>query len=330
MSIPTPPRNLINEPDLQSFVEGLVVRTKDHKNAVHIKKWLTGYFHNWARRGLPAKIVMNRRDLSKPSSIVQSVLTTGKTPFHPSNIEKLEREVHLLTVTPDTPDWLLKAFKEETPVFWLCLPKAKSRNSQLDWLYHVFDFMDTLPSREIKHTMLSLEASVKAWDAKLARQKLLAGLVEGTETVGQITLAGTQYDLVKLVSRENFKAEGAVMHNCVAGYFGRRSSVYSVRPVGMLDLDDGRPFLTVEVKAKALVQVRGLKNERPGLEVLAELGMGLKELSVISSTKKAQSVLRRIERDEDEDEDEAWDDGDEDEDEEERPKKFDDPKWVLE
>ncbi len=152
-------------------------------------------------------------------------------------------------------------------------------------------------------TVEQMESAVKDWDKKLARQKLLQALSVGVTPVDPDFFQDDLF-LVKLDTKEAYKAEGAVMKHCVADYWGRKSSeIYSLR----LLAEDATPLATLEVsQGTRIVQVQGPRNQ-PIAEEHEHL------LMLWSTMRGLEWRPGRVEYD-DEDDDEDFDCDDEDED----------------
>jgi hypothetical protein len=167
------------------------------------------------------------------------------------------------------PDWATNALADHRLWMWI-KPSTEDRTQFVHW----YDYACTLPARDIRMTVDQMLTAVYAWDKQLARQKLLSDMREGTELVWQsspgiqesvdgVTNGQTQYQVVKLITAAAYKAEGAVMKHCVAGYHGRASTtIYSLRVN-----EQENPLATVEVAhgtgaKRGVAQVQGPCNQK--------------------------------------------------------------------
>lgn len=120
---------------------------------------------------------------------------------------------------------------------------------------HLCDALEANLAHKKNWTSVTPEAAdeiADAWVKRLARQKLeTAGTFEVVEELdGGLTL-------VKLLDQDAYKAEGALMHHCVATYWGGRSSIYSLR-------EGTTRLVTIEIDAEGqIVQARGPSNAAP-------------------------------------------------------------------
>lgn len=268
--------NILNREDVIAFSQSLV-----RQRPAHVEHWIKSTLHTWIQ-GYEAKCVIQCVDKTVADSPVYKMLQKLIEPKnHGGEFSFRKVDVRAL------PEWARTVLAENRLWYW-SKPVVDTEIKIEHWL----DFLGTLPERQIKYTAPQLEVAAEAWDKALARQKLMSSLTEGVEVIKSDKLEkylnGDLY-VVKLLTKEAFAAEGAVMRNCVSGYYGRKSTeVYSLRCEGV-----DRPLATVEVsvvkdgsilvgksvvirKAKikrCVVQVKGFGNKAPESEELIALSL---------------------------------------------------------
>lgn len=152
-------------------------------------------------------------------------------------------------------DWARQAILDGSLYMWT-QPNEKPTSGDAIKTRHWIDYMRTeLPVGLIGHTVESMDDAIKAWDKRLANQKLIGDLKEGVEQVWQNE---THY-LVRLITANAFRAEGTYMRHCLwTSRYDRRdySTCYSLR-----ERATGLPIATVQVlDALAKVQKRKEKS----------------------------------------------------------------------
>ena len=120
---------------------------------------------------------------------------------------------------------------------------------------HLCDALEANLAHKKNWTSVTPEAAdelADAWVKRLARQKL-----ETTGAFGIVEELEGGLTLVKLLDEDAYKAEGALMHHCVASYWGGRSTIYSLR-------EGTTRLVTIEINAyDEIVQARGPANAPP-------------------------------------------------------------------
>lgn len=105
--------------------------------------------------------------------------------------------------------------------------KKKGENQQE--IEHIIDFLAS-DDRPKRLTYLSYEAAVEKaekWVEALAKKA--SEIKEGPEDTKTVLDFGDGFKIVQLVGENSYQYEGAMMHHCVASYFGRNSEIYSLR-----------------------------------------------------------------------------------------------------
>lgn len=307
MSVTEAPLNFLNVEDADDWIAMLC-----EGRSKHIQNWCRSTLrkHLLSRRN--SKPVIRASDLTTPSVLL---VMSSRTQ---SGVNLMLSRVHVARDS-QLPAWATKYLnsKPEQPLLYFVCPAESVKNK----LAHVLDYMQSeLPDKPFRQTVDVLKAGVRAWDRRLAKQKLFGELSEGTEILEVKALADSNYRLVRLLTKQAYANEGAVMKHCVATYFGRKGvEIYSLRSLEVLGLaspkDNGynAPSATIEIlSGSVLRQIRASCNQDPTAEV-SEL---LRAVAVELEWKKPV-IERKPHPDDEDDEDEEDDDDDDDDDDDE-------------
>lgn len=100
------------------------------------------------------------------------------------------------------------------------------------------------------------------------------------EVWGGFRIEGDKFVLIPLITYDDYKDEGNVMHHCVATYFTQEQSLIMTA----VDKETGRHVETMEWRGKEMVQCRGLQNSRTEWhdEIVGMVMAHAKELTAMS------------------------------------------------
>jgi len=338
-------RNVINVDEVDTYVKKLGKGKPEH-----VQAWLASTFRRWLINDSPCvRTVVTKRDMNHPimsmmSTLLSVVLTRvddrrpGQPDLEPqamrSNRERLEHALQsqFLPVNPgDYPDWVAVALDAGTLIVAVDVKALKTDSHR-----HMIDFMETLPERQIKHTVKEMVTAVRVWDAQLAKQKLLNDLNDGIEVTTSDVIDAHPEGLVmvKLITKPSYIAEGAIMKHCVGGkaYFGKTNKlIYSLCRKDPLEGAEGEdavmPIATLEIRTEVrkgkpnvlgkvttltihdIVQIKARRNKTPDQTYL----------DLIAKWAEEQGFRVSDEDGDDDDEEEGVDDdedGDDDDEEE--------------
>lgn len=287
-------KNVLNVEDIDKLVKRLA-----RDRTEHVAAWLKSTFSRWLRKGNGTmRQCVCAKTLNDP--ITKLLLALAAAPSGVNVSEHVSAALHPVKVK-DLEPWAQESLADHELWFW------SPTNEDLERYGHWIDYLCTLPDRAIKLTIDHLIVAVAAWDKQLAKQKLMSSLSDGVEFVESPALDATDgYYLVKLLTKQAYAAEGAVMSHCVGGYFGRKDvTIYSLRR-----LEQDRPCATIEVRStkdggQVIYQAKAFANKALEDQAFAALAAWRGEAGV-----KAKRSIPDDEYDEDEE-----DDCDEEEDE---------------
>lgn len=94
--------------------------------------------------------------------------------------------------------------------------------------------------------------SSKKWMVKLTQSG--EQVTESLEDIEVVVELSDGYKLVKLIGEKSYRFEGNRMQHCVASYYGKSSSVYSLRD------SKGLPHCTIEIGEGRVRQIKGKQN----------------------------------------------------------------------
>lgn len=329
-------RNVLNVPDVDEYVAGL-----GDGHSEHINKWLTTIFRRHLLQVHPAVLtVMDERELNSPwldifTSAFRALMDRlpqddpdddeedeedddgprrhrqAKTE-EPFSLRTVAGKVCYLVKVDKQPEWVQQALANRERLVFVDtkrLPVNKHR--------HMVDWLTTLPQREIRYLLPDVVKEIALWDKRLANQKLMQSLSEGTEEQASAVIHDYEPEkkIVKLITKAAYVAEGAVMKHCVGGpsYFGRAAvMIFSLRRVDAEE--DAVPIATIEVTNKYVRQIKARFNHQPAAEYLELLTRWKAEQGFNGFLNKKKA--RGEDEDEDDDQDGVEDDEDDDEDDE--------------
>lgn len=162
-----------------------------------------------------------------------------------------EKSVDLVMPTPEllnnpkTPDWLKKSLEKNELVYY---------HASYIEIEHLIDYLNTLPARPIKMSVMQVKDHVKEWD----NQKIK---VRGEGKVKELYKT-KKFKWVQLLDEKALDYESSEMDHCVGkGGYDKKiksgmSKIYSLRT-----LDENIPHVTLEVdNNNTLVQCKGFGN----------------------------------------------------------------------
>ena len=296
--------NLLNREDVASWVERLAAKHK-----TNVQAWCASTLDNWLQThesGCTTQCVDSEVASSPVYRMLQVlVMRTDEGEHH------MYHEVERATL----PVWAQTVLDSNRLYYWLP-PEDTAVIS------HWLDYMAILPDKQIRMTVAQVLLGVTVWDKQLARQKVLSSLAEGVMACSASSLAGHaegKFYVVKLLTKAAYAAEGAVMKNCVSGYFGRKETVYSLR-----SFDQGTPVATIEVSSYAgskfarpgmrVMQVKEWGNRAPSEETLVALRLWASDREIAISLNASGHGLYDDNDCEDEEDEEDCEDGEDEED----------------
>lgn len=221
--------NIYNVPDFDKFV----ARMRGRSSNLQVKAWVDSIFKNWLRTHADVfQMIVPQKTIEHPWTKFLLSEIDDLNDHHVSTIRG-----QIVVMPEPAAEWALEPYWAGE-LYAFRPPTGKFVSD----LYHFMDFMELLPDRTIRYSVEELATAVEAWDAQLEKQKLMDDLTKGVEVVYQFP-DRPEY-VVKLVTPQSYRAEGAAMAHCVEDYIGRACTIYSIRTK-----DDPWPLLTVEVRA---------------------------------------------------------------------------------
>ena len=127
--------------------------------------------------------------------------------------------------------------------------EKRVKDQPLGEVEHILDYLasDKRPRRLNRATYNQMKSNATKWTASLAKKGNHLDDADGVETVLDF---GDGFRFVKLVSKEAYEREGYLMRHCVASYYGRDVTIYSLRD------NQNQPHCTIEQD----VQIKGKGN----------------------------------------------------------------------
>lgn len=244
-------RNVLNVDAVDDYVKML-----GSGQQPHIKAWLTSTFRRHLLNEHPMiKPVMDERELNSPwISVLDKLVQTVLNKLAPRNSKEELISLKLLAADAshvinvnEYPDWVQTSIANKDNLVYLCIDKLPEDKHR-----HLVDYLTTLPERQIKTTVEDAVEAVRAWDKRLAKQKLLQAITAGAEILADLGIGDQKFHMSRLTTKEAYVAEGTVMHHCVGGknYWGKKDiTIYSLRKVSE---DLVEPIATIEIRKCAI------------------------------------------------------------------------------
>lgn len=284
--------NLLNVEDVKKYVDNLSMN-----RPLHIRTWCSTILRKWLYVDTNKRFVRQCVDIKEANSPLFKML---RMLLRDSNLKAKDYNIFRKVDVKDLPEWAVTALARNELYYWITPDKDSEDTVNFK---HWLDYLDTLPiKRQLSMTVEHVVDAVAAWDKQLAKQKLISSLSEGVETVKVKALqAYPNLYLVKLVTKDAYANEGAIMKHCVGSYYGRKDTIiYSLR-----DVEEVRPAATIEIHTwkgiKYIEQIRGFSNRIVDLNIQSAIDAIAAEFNWVEA--------------EDDEEDEDYEDGEDDEEE---------------
>lgn len=230
------PRNVLNDGDLRKLIHAQTINRPPH-----VKAWAETIFTTYILRDYDkaVKTVVDSRELNSPVAKMLTLLLSKMDQDANSMFHSIDVKRH--------PEWVARALEERQNLVYI---DPDILHLEFQVFNHWLDYFDTLPIRELRHSVDTVKEGVRLWDRKLAKQKLISSLSTGVQLVESEAINDSDKDviLVRLLTEEAYLNEGAAMSHCVgtSGYYGRSwVDIYSLRQAG-----SDRPICTIEINSK--------------------------------------------------------------------------------
>lgn len=165
----------------------------------------------------------------------------------------------ILAVGNETRDWISRNLKNYLTKISNSLvsdekPKAIKNDEEIRQIISYLNSPEA-PQRLQKMSYSQAKSNSEKWiEAQRKRGETIGEKITDYEV---FTDFGNGFKFVKLVGENSYKKEGHLMHNCVAGYYGRENSdIYSLRD------GNNNPHATIEIlkNSNRINQIKGKGN----------------------------------------------------------------------
>jgi hypothetical protein len=249
--------NVLNEDQVTKFCEYVAKGRRPH-----VAAWLTSTLRRFILQEWPTrKEVIEERVLNSTLFTAMAAIMNHDRK-KPIDVRYVVAKTMHIVDRKDLPEWAVNCLNDDVKMEFIELPEIAANSVEYQKIRHWADFLETLPEREIRHSIGDLTKAVVKWDADRRREKILGSMQDGVIMVESAVIAETnKYFMVELIEPAAYKREGTMMQHCVwnSRYDKRKGCrIFSLRH---LEKPDGQPICTIEITRGRLVQAMAYDDE---------------------------------------------------------------------